>query len=477
MGDSSATISGANRMAHDLFYGLIHSKRYKKIFLLTDAPPHKIESPAELIWTDYLTVDRCFAEHGFPDVAFVSDLAMDSLLRLRNSLKAPFPVVGLLHSFGSRAQFEKLSQVARAATPADSLICPSESSARVIRNFGIQPTVIPHGIDVEKFKPARRKNKRPTLLHLSRINPFTKMDIMPLIRNFEQIIPECPDVLLMIVGEAQSPAYLANVREYIRKKNLNSHVQLVTHVDQAHIERYYQQADVFISLADLISETFGLSVIEAMACGLPVIVSDWDGQKELVGDEQGFKIPTYMPGTSVYDEYFNRLGLSDFGDLAIQSVAMDNERVRQKMKQLLQNKALREKMGKSSRARVQKKFGRDTMIASYQTHFEKCLRKKIKNFPNSEFSQIHHLYSHYATQTVSTQKFELTKSGKKFVAREELHHTFEKYISFYRYLSDILVLLSTKSQNHKELCKKIGAKSVMLDLLYLLKHDLISLRS
>jgi len=55
-------------------------------------------------------------------------------------------------------------------------------------------------------------------------------------------------------------------------------------------------ADVFASLADNVQETFGISVIEAMAAGLPVVVSDWDGYKDTVRDGvDGLRVPTALP--------------------------------------------------------------------------------------------------------------------------------------------------------------------------------------
>jgi glycosyltransferase involved in cell wall biosynthesis len=81
-------------------------------------------------------------------------------------------------------------------------------------------------------------------------------------------------------------------------------------------------ADLFISLADNIQETFGLTPVEAMAAELPVLVTDWDGYRETVRDGMdGFRIPTWMPpptfgqdlavgyalGLLSYDQYVARL--------------------------------------------------------------------------------------------------------------------------------------------------------------------------
>jgi glycosyltransferase involved in cell wall biosynthesis len=55
-------------------------------------------------------------------------------------------------------------------------------------------------------------------------------------------------------------------------------------------------ADIFCSLSDNIQETFGLVPLEAMAAGLPVVVSDWDGYKDTVQDGvEGYRIPTLQP--------------------------------------------------------------------------------------------------------------------------------------------------------------------------------------
>ena len=57
----------------------------------------------------------------------------------------------------------------------------------------------------------------------------------------------------------------------------------------------WRAADIFTSLSDNIQETFGLVIVEAMASGLPVVASDWDGYRDLVVDgETGLLVPTAM---------------------------------------------------------------------------------------------------------------------------------------------------------------------------------------
>lgn len=60
--------------------------------------------------------------------------------------------------------------------------------------------------------------------------------------------------------------------------------------------------DIFVFPIDNLQETFGLAPVEAMAAGLPVIVTDWDGMKDTVTPEVGIRVPTELPraGLSTY---------------------------------------------------------------------------------------------------------------------------------------------------------------------------------
>src|ERR1700760_3430249 len=69
--------------------------------------------------------------------------------------------------------------------------------------------------------------------------------------------------------------------------------------DRTLLGELWAGADVFLSLVDNIQETFGITPLEAMAAGLPVVVSDWDGYRSTVRDGiEGFLIPTLGGPTS-----------------------------------------------------------------------------------------------------------------------------------------------------------------------------------
>ena len=95
--------------------------------------------------------------------------------------------------------------------------------------------------------------------------------------------------------------------------------------DELRYRQAWQGADAFVSLSDNIQETFGLTPVEAMAAGLPVVVSDWNGYKDTVRDGvDGFRVPTILPpagvggdlamrhalGLDTYDFYIGRASLA-----------------------------------------------------------------------------------------------------------------------------------------------------------------------
>ena len=145
-------------------------------------------------------------------------------------------------------------------------------------------------------------------------------------------------------------------------------------------QNIWQAADVFISLSDNIQETFGLTPIEAMAAGLPCVVSDWDGYRDTVRHElDGFKIPTVMApppmGTDIaaaheggalsYDMYIGEACLS---------VAVDIPACIDACCILAENESLRKTMGESARARAALVFDWKHIIRQYESFWSELVK-------------------------------------------------------------------------------------------------------
>jgi glycosyltransferase involved in cell wall biosynthesis len=120
-------------------------------------------------------------------------------------------------------------------------------------------------------------------------------------------------------------------------------------------------ADVFMFLIDNIQETFGLAPLEGMAAGLPMLVSDWDGLKDTVPPEAGFRITTRtLPGGYLAPEALRYQGGTDsYGQYCATASALteiDQPELIARIVTLAQSPELRRKMGAAGQAHVRARF-------------------------------------------------------------------------------------------------------------------------
>ena len=141
-------------------------------------------------------------------------------------------------------------------------------------------------------------------------------------------------------------------------------------------------ADLFCSLSDNIQETFGITPIEAMAAGLPVVVTDWDGYKDTVRDGiDGFRIPTSMPPPGFGDELASRhaLGIDNYDMYCAHAsslVAVDLASTTQALIKLISSRELRQKMGANGRQRALEIYDWKAIIPIYENLFSELKSRR-----------------------------------------------------------------------------------------------------
>jgi glycosyltransferase involved in cell wall biosynthesis len=179
---------------------------------------------------------------------------------------------------------------------ADLFTCDGENTRQALINFGVKPEkikMIRFGTDIEKFKPNYQlptTNSKPKIISLRNLEPV--YDIETLIKAAEIVLKEFSDIEFQIIGDGSEREYLENLA---KKLGVEKNVKFLGKVQNQFIPEYLQSADIYVSTS-LSDSGLAASTAEAMACGLPVVVSDSGDNKEWVKDfENGFVVPLRNP--------------------------------------------------------------------------------------------------------------------------------------------------------------------------------------
>lgn len=142
--------------------------------------------------------------------------------------------------------------------------------------------VIPNGVDIDQFSPGKSQEGDLKVLTVARL--VERKRIQDAIKALEGLEAE-----LVVVGEGPERDKLERLSESI---DVREKVEFKGHVDHSDIDDLYSSADVF--LLPSMNEGMSNTVLEAMASGLPIIVTDTGGTEELV-EENGFLIDKKSP--------------------------------------------------------------------------------------------------------------------------------------------------------------------------------------
>jgi len=163
---------------------------------------------------------------------------------------------------------------------ADSICSTSRAMAQEIRKYTRKPIVLtPFGIDLEQFQPGAKAND----IVIGTIKGLEQTyGIDHLIRVFALLTKSCSDLpmRLEIVGGGSLREELARLALELGVEQSVSFTGPVEHADVPHHLATFR---VFVALSN--RESFGVAVLEASACGVPVVVSDVDGLPEVVVDK------------------------------------------------------------------------------------------------------------------------------------------------------------------------------------------------
>lgn len=157
--------------------------------------------------------------------------------------------------------------------------------------FGFPPErsyLFPWGIDLARFTPPANRLPDPnrfTVLSLRSWEPVYGMDVM--LRGFAYAAERAQNLHLMLLGGG---SLAKMVHEIIQQQGLEDRVTLGGSVSQENLPGMYRSADLYASASH--SDGSSVSLMEALACGCPALVSDIPGNREWINNgEQGWRFP------------------------------------------------------------------------------------------------------------------------------------------------------------------------------------------
>ena len=181
----------------------------------------------------------------------------------------------------------------------DRLIAVSRASARFSRSLGFPErriTVVPNGVDLSYFNVeidavAMREElgigDEPLVVTASRLIRRKSPDL--LVSAFARVLKVVPDAKLVIAGSGREED---NLSCQIKDLNIINSVFMVGELSKEKVAQLMAAADVFVLPSKM--ESFGLSLLEASAAGVPAVCSNAGGVPEVFQD--GFNALLYPPG-------------------------------------------------------------------------------------------------------------------------------------------------------------------------------------
>ncbi len=324
-----------------------------------------------------------------------------------------YSITGVTHTIAETYIMDEIGTLLLAPIePWDALVCTSDSGRKAVETlleavatylqerFGatriapVQLVTIPLGVHAEDFSRNDEARKRwrgaldipddaPVALHLGRFSNTTKMHPGPMGLALQQAAERLgAPVYWVLFGGAREPkegeAFLEAARAFCPDVILRT----VDDTSARARDEIVSAADVFLSLSDNIQETFGLTPLEAMAAGLPCVVSDWNGYRDTVRHGvDGFRIRTVTPRPGLgsdlaYAQAQRLINYESYAGSTALFTAIDVGEAAEALASLFADPDLRQRMGAAGRARAREVFDWRVVIPQYQALWAELARRR-----------------------------------------------------------------------------------------------------
>jgi len=252
----------------------------------------------------------------------------------------------------------------------------------------------------------------------------------------------------------------------------------ITKPDHLHLEMYYQCADIFVSLSDNRAETFGLTIIEAMLSGLPVVVSEIAGYRSVVIDGiTGFYVPTYSAPINEDLSYYSGSPAGS-GDSWLQSVAVDLTIAQSKLETLLNDDVTLQSLSKQAQQYATKQFEKNKMLEAYADLFNMQV-PLVASPPTHLLDDINLIMSEQVSNRLNLQtSVSISAHGKRVMTHNKTYVAFPKHTNERPFIMTILSVVAKEGViTLKTLVDftNLDEQKMYSHVIYILKQGLIQI--
>jgi D-inositol-3-phosphate glycosyltransferase len=461
---SKFTLFGTAIYVTEFFKALLRYSSYDVIYLPNRARQARGDMRDSELFASNTARIKLLAEHELGDMRRADHLILASpgpqladLIRIRRLCGRPqTPVTGIIHSISYSPQLLMMLHLFLSPLQHfDALICSSTAGCQAIVNFlnhmknrfaaahlgefhsNVQTPIIPLGVEIQDFtlssppvsQPELPIVYKPVILYFGRFSPTSKADLFPLMLVFAELLRSYPEIALVLAGDDTHYRMAGELESFARDLGCADHVRIVPNPTFAEKQMLYGQADVFVSVSDNLQETFGITIVEAMAAGLPVVASDWNGYKDLVvNGNTGYLIPTFMPK---YPRRFDDLrgsGNMAEPDLLAATTIVDTAALKDALEKLLTDKDHRCRLGRAGQKRARDLYDWKQVIRQYEYLWgmlaEEANRSRLgatlNQFDLTEWGY-EEIFSHYATGLIGSElQIQITERGRYWRQRPEM---------------------------------------------------------
>lgn len=413
-----------------------------------------------------------------------------------------FPVSVLIHAVPGLLQIDSCILAILFSEPYDVLIATSEQARIALENtvtaaaevLGAATGVarrmsivkIPLCVDTGFIKESHPKAARQllglgpddiVLLYLGRLSSSYKGDLEPLMRVVALLHQQTPNLKLVLAGRDSEQSYSDELIQMANGLGIRGSVTVLPNFPYFLKPTLLCSADIFVSPVDNIQESFGLSIVEAMAAGLPVVASDWSGYRDIVVHGQtGLLVDTYWDATSAVN--VSRLALLPQSGIAerllSEATVVSSRSLYQSLESLVGNGELRQAFGESGRRRAETLFSIGAVAPQYDALWKEQWDEIDRQPPGSRAGSsvdLNTVFRHFASHQTSDEMLlvcsssgrEVLTSGKPYPYR--LPRGLEWHA-----LSSLLEQCASTSRTFAELQTRPSSRQ---GILWLLKKGLL----